>query len=382
MGKDWKRGIFGGVGELLCGGVLLALATGCSGPPPVEPEASESSGAETTESMPAEETAEVTPAMLRLLPRDATYADLLQRVRQLMAIDPNIEAPGEGCLLRSQGGLSGWRLAGELAPALRPLPEPMSSRRRMPAGAVRVLSRWGQQGSGDAATFVTWTASAPPAAEQAFVLLLRERAGRLQASLRSTVDDLGELEGVQRWEVVRDRLLQENPTQFYVSAEAGLSLSALVEALEAFAAMEVVFVVPLAPGTNLPDAPAPSTAGLCPDGLPPTDSEEGATGTRDATSIRAGLGAFVEQAQGCLAQAGAAGARGGLLQAEVRIEPTGSVGAACIRQDEIGSETLRSCVLGALQGIDFGAASGTTVLRLPLRLAPDRERSQTPLCHE
>ncbi|MFK7989129.1 MAG: hypothetical protein AB8I08_24130 [Sandaracinaceae bacterium] len=351
---------------------LAACGSGASPPQPSGPP--RGTGDETPAAAPSSSPA---PANDRDLAGDATYADLLDVARGL---DQRRDtASDEGCLLG--GGEHAWRLAADLAPAIRPLPEAdtdLDARLSSGAGEVTVLTRWGPLGRGHAEgiALTAVTTTLPTARSSARVWFVTDRG----VYVRSTDGSMGTTEPTEQPRI--DGL----PTLF-IAAEAGVPLSRLAEVL-AMAPRSVAghigLAVALAEGTRLPEPAAPPAtegAPLCPEGVPPL-AEEAPYGSLSADQLRSQLGPLRERAAICVSTATGPGAAGGRFDVAVRIDAEGAVGDACVQSDSAGDPALRGCLVRALRDLRFDAPSppGVVDVALPLVLSPAAAQRQAPLC--
>jgi hypothetical protein len=333
----------------------------------------------------------------RRLPESATYGDLVALARSLE--DRGASDSEAGCLLGA-GTSGGWVLAADLAPAVRPLPEPPQDHAeflRAERGPVRVLTRWGGAGPRSAALAVaTITSAVPPApgSEGAVVFLVPEGA-----LLRSTIGPAPPRAGAgpappeapvpiaALGAALAALGLPAPRAPIVVAAEARTRLADVRAALRAVEATgaQVQLGVALPPGTALPADPvvAPDAAarGLCPNGLRdlPPDAAEGDI---DVRALRAALGALSGTASRCLGTAGPAGSGGGRFELAVRLAPEGRVAEACATLDSAGDPALRACVLEAVRGLDLPRPSpaGFVDLAFPLVLSADATAVQRASC--
>jgi hypothetical protein len=311
-------------------------------------------------------------------PRDldpgGTYRDLVAAARELDRLrDTESDA---GCLLSTD------RLEADLAPGVRPPPDPPEDWEDFLEGSiapVNVLSRWGPAGSMASAspTFATLTTTLPPLTGPVVVWLLRADDTLVRRSDRSVRGPAHEDDELSASAETEGTLL--------IAAEADVPLArvravlALVpEALRG----RVALATALARGTRLPTAPeAPEEDGgdLCRDGLP---APEGPEGELRPEAIVGALGPLRMGAEQCVASTDGPGVAGGLMQLSVAIGPDGAVAEACVREDGTSDPVLRACVLRALRATLFPAPDppGTVRFDLPLRLAPDPRMGQRPLC--
>ncbi|MEM9070320.1 MAG: hypothetical protein AAGE52_17565 [Myxococcota bacterium] len=349
---------------------LLALLVACGGgeqtaPPPVLPGPPEP----TTEAAPAE-------ASPRALGATATFADLVAAARRL---DDRGEGESTaGCLLRGTGETgASWRLEADLAVGVRPLPNPTGLAPRLGGdeGAIRILSRWGQRGTGSLSVAV-FTTLPPPRPGAAILVAITDDG----VHLRSTEGELPRADRgphrVSELAPVLERVAA--PGGVYVTAEPGTSLGRLRQILALVGAAPVGLAVVLADGVTLPEAPRGAAGeGLCEDGLTATTEAEG---TLETDRIVASLGPLTTAGATCMTRANPEAARGGRMEIAIRIAAGGTVGEACAVSDALGDPQLRACVLRAVRDLRFPDPGGVLDVVLPISLAPDRSERPRPLC--
>lgn len=359
---------------------VLATAGGCSAPQEAREDEARPSPAGGGEAAP-EPGGGAAPALdPRAMLRSATFGRLVEAVRALDEASAGDST--EGCLLRPPVGASGYRLAADLALAVRPLPDPPADLDAVlgaEGGAVRPITPWGQVGDAEEGPIVASLTALPPArGARGLVVFVTDRgvflrgagrpapgAGAVPAgSLRGTLDRVADADDV-----------------VLVAAEAGVALSALAEVLAAVPAdLAVGLGVSLPPETALPPGVGPAedaggAEGLC------SEEDEGAGGGAGAgqlptDAVVRGLAPLRDAGQRCLAASGSAG---GALAVRFRIGPRGTVASACARSDETGSARLRACILEALRALTFPPPdpAGVVEVELPLVLRVGR---QSALC--
>ncbi len=349
--------------------VLALMACGGSDPgeaPDTEPGGETTGGGETPPEPPEPE------AVTRALAPDATYGDLVALAR---ALDGASRADSDaGCLLGPD------RLAADLALPLRPLPRPIPSLARALArhrGPMRVLSRWGQRGAGRRAVAVfTMT---PRTSGEALLLF----AGEDGLRLRATGGEAGSPEPFEVAELA-ERVRAARATvsgPVVLVADAGTSLARVRTLLAALPEDAVVaFGVLLPEDTRLPEPLVPTDqeeAGLCPDGLPPTEAAEGQF---DLAAARSTLGELQAQVSRCNDYRSGRGRDEGTLTVALRVGAGGAVSAACATGDTVGDPALRACTLGAVREVRFPDPGGVVDLAIPFRFEPSPLGRQAPLC--
>lgn len=371
----------------LRGALLACLTLVACGPSTPAPQTPDRTDPDPTELRPAaQRPAEQSPgdpgtpdasAAERSLAGDATYADLLDAARGL---DQRRDTASDaGCLLG--GGGDAWRLAADLAPAIRPLPEAdgdLDTRLSAGVGEVTVLTRWGPLGTGHAEgiALTAVTTTLPTASSSARVWFVTERG----IYERSSDGDVGATEPTAEPDV-------DGLSTLFIAAEAGLPLSRLAEVLAMAPpqlAGHIGLAVSLAEGTRLPEPAAENAAEgvpICPEGVPPL-AEEAPYGSLRADQLRSRLGPLRERAAICVSTATGPGAAGGRFDVAVRIDAEGAVQDACVQSDSADDPALRACLVRALRDLRFDAPSppGVVDVALPLVLSPAAAQRQTPLC--
>lgn len=308
----------------------------------------------------------------RTLAPDATYGDLVALAR---ALDGASRADSdEGCLLGPD------RFAADLALPLRPLPLPIPSLARALArhqGPMRLLSRWGQRGSGRRA--VALFTMTPRTSGEALLVF----AGEDGLRLRGTSGDVGSPEPFPVSEL-GDRVLAARsaaPGPIVLVADAGASLVRLRTLMAALPEDAVVALGVLLPeDTRFPEPLVPADeeeAGLCPEGLPPTEEAEGQF---DVAAARPALAELQAQVTRCNDYRSGRGADEGTITVSLRVGAGGSVGAACVSEDTVGDPALRACTLGAVREVGFPDPGGVVDLAIPFRFEPSSLGRQRPLC--
>lgn len=354
--------------------LLVCVLVGCGPATPSVDHADRESTTPPAPSRPASSSTEDDP---RGLPADATFTQLLDIARGLDRRRDT--ASDDGCILG--GGGDAWRLAADLAPAIRPLPEAdddLDTRLAAGVSAVTVLTRWGALGAGQAEglSLSAVTTTLPSASTSARVWFVTDR-GLYERSTDGTVGAV-EPGGPPSTEDI---------SSLFIAAEAGVPLSRLAEVLALAPrslAGHIGLAVTLAEGTRLPDAPDPpalDSAPLCPEGLPAL-AEETAYGALSAEHLRSRLGPLRERATICVSTASGPGAAGGRFEVVMRIDATGAVTDACVQSNSADDPALRACLVRALRDLRFDAPSPAGVLdvALPLVLSPAATQRQAPLC--
>jgi len=317
----------------------------------------------------------------RTLSADATFSDLLRVVRTLD--DRRDQDSDAGCLLGAAP--NGWRVAADLAVAVRPLSnstEDLDARLESSASVV-VLSRWGAYGeareNGLAINAITTTL--PPRREPGIVWVITD-AG---VTVRSTIARLSS--GADTPEAAREALPSEVGALF-VAAEGDVPLSRLAEVLgqvPAQLAGRVALAVAMAPGVRLPSpgdrGPGADEGALCPDGLPSL-SEDSPLGGLSPDRIVASLGPLRQGAAICVGATSGPGASGGRVQLAMRLGPDGGVSEACVVEDGTDDPVLRACLVRIARGVGFDAPDppGYVDVQIPLVLSPLASQRQRPLC--
>ncbi len=324
---------------------------------------------------------EETPRSLRELPRDAHFADLATAARTLdQRRDQESDA---GCLLRVSESTLG--LVADLAVAVRPLPTPprdLETYLARTLGPVRVLTRFGAYGAGDAElALVAINTTLPPSQGVALSLFLT--GGGLYA--RRSDAPFGERDA-SRIDWVLERIDWSDFDLVAVTASASTPVRVLAELLShlpSSMAGRIALAVALEPGTRLPEAPtmvdAEQGVALCLDGLPELD-ETAPIGDVPPSQIRRALGPLERAAELCVGTSLGRGAAGGLVSIAVRISPSGRVSDACIMEDATGDPSLRACVVRAARALVFEPPGFFVDFALPMRLLAGRSQHQAPIC--
>jgi len=271
-------------------------------------------------------------------------------------------------------------LSADLALPLRPLPAPIPSLARALArhrGPMRVLSRWGQRGSGRRAVAIfTMT---PRIDGEALLLFASDDGVRL----RATGGDPGGSEPFSVSEL-GDRVLTARATvsgPVVLVADAGTPLVRVRSLLAALPSDALVALGVLLPeDTRLPEplvADHERDAGLCPDGLPETDDAEGRF---DLEAARPALAELQAQVTRCHDYRSGSGADEGTITVALRVSAGGALGPVCAKSDSVGDPALRACTLGAVREVRFPDPGGVVDLAIPFRFQSSTLGRQTPLC--
>ena len=314
----------------------------------------------------------------RALAADATFGDLVAAATR--QDDRRASDSDAGCLLRHTS--SGFVLEADLSVAVRGLDAAASdlgARVETSAGRARVLTRLGGYGGPSplVAVALTTTAGAP---SRTGALLVQTAAGVYV--LRT---DVASAPAAMDLEAAAAAVRSMDVASVFVTADANVSLvdvARLLAALPSSLEGRVALAAVLPEDARAPEdaAPPPTTdSAICADGLPPLP-DDAAVGDLDADAVRAGLSSLVPAGQACVATS--ASGLGGVVRVAFRIDATGHVGAACVREDATGDATLRACLVAALEALSFPAPSGAVDVELPLRLevAHDAAHHQRALC--
>lgn len=318
----------------------------------------------------------------RALASDAPFSELVRAVRTL-AQRGDTHASAD-CVLSDTS--HGYRLEAELMLALDVLPDPpveLDALLQHDHGPLALVTGWGVLGVPDASLVLTsFTATAPqrlrapPAA-----LVLTDQGAYLRTGARAALEGDGPLppEGaLQRLQA--DPLFAASP--LFVSAEAGIPLSALAALLQALPPeRSVAFAVALPSGTRLPAQSIESAQLACPNGLPEVDPER-PEGEIDARALSAALQALQPETERCLSNASGAGRAGGAFTLALRIAAGGSAEDACILAGDVRDPSLIACVLQAVRAARFPKPSpaGFVDVHVPLRLEPTGWPEPRPYC--
>lgn len=322
----------------------------------------------------------------RALGVTSTFGDLVAAARRL---DDRFEADSDaGCLLRGSGAGSPFRLEADIAVAVRPLPDAppdLDARLGATGLGIRALTRWGSLGAGDDLALVVFTSTPPVSAPSAVLLAITDR-GAFVIPIGTSRERMGPVPLAEALSRVAART-EGDPAPIVVTAEEGVSLAILREALTGLSASVaglVALAVPLAEGTRLPPDPAAQADnldGACPDGLP-EPAPGAAFGDLPPAAILEGLRPLRDGAAQCFANTTGRAASGGRVGISVRIGADGAVIAACVSDDGIGDPGLRSCLVELARASRFPAPSPAGIVDavLPLVLRPDDSMRQRPIC--
>ncbi len=317
----------------------------------------------------------------RGLPEDATFSDLLRAVRALD--DRRDQDSDDGCLLGRDG--TGWRVAADLAVAVRPLRNTTEDLdvRLASAGPVVVLSRWGAYGEAreGGLVFNAITTTLPPRREPGVVWVVTDAGIYVRSTVASIETGAGTAAAARA-------ALPPDPGALFVAAEGSTPLARLREVLAEVPASlsgRVALAVPLADGVRLPtltDVDAGDDADAsCPSGLPPL-ADDAPLGTLRPDRIVASLGPLRQGAAICVGATSGPGASGGRVQLALRLGPDGRVSEACVVEDATDDPALRTCLVRIARGIAFMAPDppGFLDVQIPLVLSPLESQRQRPLC--
>lgn len=291
----------------------------------------------------------------------ATYDALVQQAQAAEG-----EAQGDNaCLIEHRGEL--LRFTGVPSPAVRPLPRPRTDLDPALAQSpqVNILTGSGRYGQGvSALNFAAFTYT-PPTREA--LLLAVTDLGIYVRPVRdgsAAGDRLAHDAAVQAVELLQ-------PATVFVAAEAGVSTIPLAELLEALLGQRipVALAVDLPSGTVLPEPFAGRAGELCPEGLPETESPEGAL---SSAQLAVPVAQLKSRSSACLGSADARGAAGGRLRLMLRVSADGAVEQACVSADDTDDALLRACLVSEATKLRFPQPSppGSVDLELPLTLEP------------
>lgn len=371
-------------------GVWAAILVGCGGAHVQEPTTRTRTPATSEAEGPDNVATPAEVADARALPADATFGTLVERARSLDA-QPAARAAEDGepsCLLRTEPTL---RFEGDVATAINPLPNPWNtfSRFQNAHGAVRVLTRWGQEGPEiyDAAIAV-FTSTPPNAGNRNAVVLFLEN-DRVYVRLTS-----GAVADTHRRAVLLPALADEirsvqvgESRAIYVTATATTTISqlrALFLAIQSLSAT-VALAVPLDPNAHLPavvvNAAAAADRDVCPDGGPdwPANATEGNLSSADI------LGA-IQNVRGdvtnCFTEHAREAAAGVRYDVSIDIAGDGTVHNACIKQESVRDLGVRTCLLNTLRAMHFPTPSpaGFVAVEFPFRFEGIASEAALPIC--
>lgn len=291
---------------------------------------------------------------------------------------PHSEA---GCLLRATEPL---QFEADLSLSVRPLPpapEQAIEAVRERAGAVSVMSPWGNV-SGDLAdaTLLPFTTTSADAVKRPTLALFLTRDGVFlrgsQAVLAAPTTALSPDEAGSWLARV------EEPATVYVTADRALELHKLVALLKRIPnRFEVALAVALPKGTRLPAPAADAGEGLCPDGLPEPGRDD-IEGGLDAAAAQSALVPLREAALRCALSTGGRALLGGKLVLGLRIGKDGKAREACFVDDEIREALLRKCLLSSVRDLALPVPSpeGFADVHVPLQLELAGPKPQRAIC--
>lgn len=356
--------------------IALSCLAACGPPPPAE-----HAGDDPPDVPPDEDPPPPAEDDLRALAPDATFTDLLRAARTLD--DRRDQDSDAGCLLARAP--SGWRLAADLAVAVRPLanaPDDLDARLAAAAPVV-VLSRWGRYGTpGDGMLVLNAvTSTLPPPREPAVVWVVTADGVYVRSTAAPSAREAGTAEAARA-------ALPADPGALFVAAAGSVSLARLAAVLAVVPpelAGRVALAVPLAEGVRLP-ADEGSSAGTednsrCPDGLPEL-AADAPIGDLRPDRIVASLGPLRQGAEICVGATAGPGAAGGRVVLAMRIGPDGVVNEACVIESAAPDPVLHECLARAARAVAFDAPSppGFVDVQLPLVLASLPVQRQRALC--
>lgn len=362
-------------------GVVALVACACGGGESARTNGAGTNGGGREQGTGEERTGTTPPADLRALGLVATFAEL---VAAASTLDDRGEIDSAaGCILRGEGP---YRLEADLAAAVRPLPAPpeeLDARLERTTGAIRVFTRWGQVGEGEALVLVAFTTAPPPDDRPLLAAVLTDRGVYLRSTASAMNADPVAISGAgARIARVAD---ETGASAVLVTAEGGMSLASLRALLAAMPhSTPVVLASPLEEGTRLPPpraAPATPTNGAAVCEALPEQPEGTRQGDLDPSAALAALSPLRDAAQQCMSASRAA-ANGGRLVLLLRAGTDGRVTDACVTNDTADDPALRQCVVDAARAIALPRPTpdGTADLALPLVFDPDPTLRQRPLC--
>ena len=351
----------------------------CATPRPESVHAVHPQGAAAATATAATQPQAVSSPDVRRLPRNATFADLVDTARATdSAGDSRSEA---GCLLREPEPV---RLEADLLPAARPLPRPLPDLSQAVAqqvGAVALLSGWGNvPGELPDVILLGFTTTTPAAIKNPVIALFMTRAGTFvrgaEPALRAHSEALTT--------TATTALLAQvtGPAAVYVTAEADISIAALIELLRAIPnRFELGLAVALPKGTRLPPPAAPGNELLCPAGLPaPANTER--EGALDAASAQTAFAPLKDAALSCAIATGGRALLGGRLVLGLRIGANGKARDLCFISDAIAEPLLRRCLISAARDLALPTprGAGFVDVNIPLEIALEGPSAQRASC--
>jgi len=318
---------------------------------------------------------------LRELGKAADFLRLVQAARSVIAAGSGDS--DAGCLLARAA--DGHRLAADLLPSIRPLPDPpkdldvmLSSGR----GPTRLLSAWGQSGTGepDAVLALFTTTGASSANASSAGLFITDHGVYLRHSEAQAKD-----EGPVDYEAVIPRLLEEPiAVTLAVTAEAAIPVTELERLLNLVPnQFTVALAVVLEEGTRPPQEPERTTPAAlrCPDGLP-EPSAQAVEGALPRETVRKALGPLTRGAMDCLSVARGKAAAGGNLTLAIRFGEAGAAETLCLVEDGPNDAMLSACIIETARSLRLPAPDppGFVDVHVPLDLQPAGTTLQHPLC--
>jgi hypothetical protein len=318
------------------------------------------------------------PADPRKLPAHATFADLVDAAR---AIDTAGDGRSDaGCLLRGSDAI---RLEADLLPGARPLPDvsaDLSTAVEQQAGAVSVLSAWGNVKGEPGLILLAFTTTSPAAIKLPVVALFMTHRGVFVRSADPIVRAQPKAMTASAAATLVTQL--SGSAAIYVSAERDTTLTALVELLRAIPdRLEVGLAVALPKDTRLPPPAAANIDLLCPDGLP-TPMRGEREGELDAQAAREAIAPLREAALSCALATGGRALLGGRLVLGLRIGDNGKPQQLCFVSDAIAEPQLRRCLVSAARDLSLPVPhpAGFVDLNVPLDIALEGPSPQRVSC--
>ncbi|MEM6960675.1 MAG: hypothetical protein AAF355_08995 [Myxococcota bacterium] len=319
----------------------------------------------------------------RKLSRSQNFAELIARIRVLEEHSQGDSSAA--CLFEERDSF--FQFQADLAPAVRPLPEPsrdIAKRMRDQPGAVSLMTRFGWFGPGPdepQLTLVALTTTSLQPGRALYLLALTERGAWMRTPE-------GEITGPHTGAALTDALRAAPQTALIaISADAELSIETLVRLIAQIPAeKEVVLTVPLPPTTSLPSDTlnqgdgSETEAGLCISEASPVPPET--PGEIEISEVRTALAGFQTTAARCVSATSHVGPMRIVIHFRVVAQRSrGTVREACVAEAAGTNARLRECVVEALEETIFPEPiGGEVVFSLPLELEPKGPSDQHGMC--
>ena len=356
---------------------------------PTPAETTQTPAAAPAEAQPKEPAQPTAPAIVeaepepRTLSPNATFAELVAAAQT-----PVSRGSSEACILRRADKTGPFRLEGDIAPSIRPLPAPgndLAARVANDEGPVRVLSTIGQSGSGEL-TVATFTRAPVSSYDHVRVVIVTGNHSYLRRTDAPMAGRFSRPLNDKQVVAMLNRGKSATPRPVVVTASGDVKLTRLAQVMEQIdesPSAFVVLAVALPQGTELPSPPpAPKAAPLCPAGLPAPSMTE-PTGHLDKTATDALIKAVSGVGRICIQVAKGRATLGGNMTIHARIAADGTIPLTCASTDTAQDPSLRECVLRGLRALQLTPPSppGVVDVTVPVQLRPALEKPQPAVCH-